>query len=113
VLEEPQVVIIETINSLLVNATPEQHVQIATIIGYVDNEVEVDVHPYTVYPLENQDPENLATVLNQLIQETVTSTQQSRDAKVKPAQQTTTTQRRTEEDIIIIPDKNTFSLIVY
>jgi type II secretory pathway component GspD/PulD (secretin) len=69
-LEEPQVVIIETINSLLVNATPEQHVQIATIIGYVDNEVEVDVHPYTVYPLENQDPENLATVLNQLIQET-------------------------------------------
>jgi type II secretory pathway component GspD/PulD (secretin) len=114
-LEEPQVVIIETINALLVNATPEQHVQIATIIGYVDNEAEVGVHPYIVYPLENQDPENLATVLNQLIQETVTATaRQGRDAKVQPAQQAaTTTQKRTEEDIIIIPDKNTFSLIVY
>jgi type II secretory pathway component GspD/PulD (secretin) len=113
-LEEPQVVIIETINSLLVNATPEQHVRIATIIGYVDNEAEVDVHPYTVYPLENQDPENLATVLNQLIQETITATaRQDKDAKVRPTTTTTTTQRRPEEDIIIIPDKNTFSLIVY
>ena len=106
-------VILETINALLVNATPEQHIQIATIIGFVDNEAEVGVHPYIVYPLENQDPENLATVLNQLIQETVTAAQDDKDAKVRPTTTTTTTQRRTEEDIVIIPDKNTFSLIVY
>ncbi|HUT28479.1 MAG TPA: secretin N-terminal domain-containing protein [Sedimentisphaerales bacterium] len=113
-LEEPQVVIIEPINALLVNATPEQHLQIAMIIGYVDSEAETSVIPYVVYPLENQDPESLATVLNQLIQETVTATaRQDKDAKTVPPAATATTQRRTEEDIVIIPDKNTFSLIVY
>jgi type II secretory pathway component GspD/PulD (secretin) len=111
-LEEPQVVIIETINALLVNATPEQHVQIATIIGYVDSEAETSVIPYVVYPLENQDPEQLATVLNQLVQETVTTARQDKDAKTVPPA-ATTAQRRTGEDILIIADKNTFSLIVY
>ena len=105
-------VIIETINALLVNATPEQHIQVAIIIGYVDSEAETDVFPYVIYRLENQDPEELATVLNQLIQETVTAAGRT-DADAKVTQPTTTTQKRTEEDIIIIPDKNTFSLIVY
>jgi type II secretory pathway component GspD/PulD (secretin) len=103
--EEPQVVILETINSLLVNATDEQHIRIATVIGYVDSEQEARDIPYLVYPLENQDPETLATVLNQLIQESVT--REEKDAKI------VTTQKRTEEDIIIIPDATTYSLIVY
>ncbi|MCX5635799.1 MAG: hypothetical protein NTW55_08180 [Planctomycetota bacterium] len=68
--EEPQVVIIEATNSLLVNATPEQHAQIAMIIGYVDSEQLQTAIDYRVYPLENQDPEKLATVLTKLIQET-------------------------------------------
>jgi len=108
-MEEPQVIIIETINSLLVNATPEQHIQVATIIGYVDNEAVQATIPYLVYPLENQDPEALAEILNQLIEET--TTKEDKEAKI---QRTTTTKRRTEEEeITIIPDKNTFSLIVY
>jgi type II secretory pathway component GspD/PulD (secretin) len=104
-VEEPQVIIIESINSLLVNATAEQHAQIAIIIGHVDNEAEVGTIPYVIYQLENQSPEELAAVLNQLIQET--TTRQEKDAKI------ITTTKKLEEDIIIIPDPKTYSLIVY
>jgi type II secretory pathway component GspD/PulD (secretin) len=105
-VEEPQVVIIEPINSLLVNATPQQHVQISMIIGYVDSPTPETEIPYVVYPLENQAPEDLAGVLTQLIQETTSA--QDKEGKI-----VTTTKKRREEDIVIIPDKNTFSLIVY
>ncbi|MHC4891069.1 MAG: secretin N-terminal domain-containing protein, partial [Planctomycetota bacterium] len=105
-VEEPQVVIIESTNSLLVNATDEQHTQVAMIIGYVDSEQEERAIPYVVYPLENQDPEELGEVLMKLIEKTVTT--QDKDAKIVK-----TTVRKTEEEITIIPDKNTFSIIVY
>jgi len=104
--EEPQVVTIESTNSLLVNATAEQHLRIATIIGYVDNEPEQATINYVVYPLENQDPEDLAKVLNDLISQTIERT----DAAGKIERTTT---RTTEEDITILADKNTFSIIVY
>jgi len=105
-LEEPQVVIIESTNSLLVNATAEQHARIAMIIGYVDSETEAASIPYVVYQLENQDPEDLAGVLNQLIQETVT-TKGAKGAKIeRPV-------KKMEEDITIIADPKTYSLIVY
>lgn len=106
-VEEPQVVIIESTNSLLVNATAEQHAQIAMIIGFVDAEPEEASINYVVYPLENQDPGELADILNQLIQETV----EQRDPSGKVVRTETT--KKTEEDITIIADKNTFSLIVY
>ncbi len=105
--EEPQVVIIEATNSLLVNATPEQHAQIAMIIGYVDSEQLQAAIDYRVYPLENQDPEKLAAVLTKLIQET-TETKDEKGAKIQ-----TTTVKKTDEDIIIVPDPKTYSLIVY
>ncbi|MHC4337060.1 MAG: secretin N-terminal domain-containing protein [Planctomycetota bacterium] len=105
-VEEPQVVIIEATNSLLVNATPEQHAQIQLIIGYVDSETAVTTIPYMVYPLENQDPVELADVLMQLVRETVTG----KDAKGAKIEKTT---KRLEEDIYIIPDAKTYSLIVY
>lgn len=105
--EEPQVIVIESTNSLLVNATAEQHLRIATIIGYVDSEPEQASTNYAVYPLENQDPEEMAKVLNQLIQETV----ESKDPTGKVVGTTVT--KKTEETITIIPDKNTFSIIVY
>jgi general secretion pathway protein D len=108
-VEEPQVVIIEPTNSLLVNATAEQHVRIAMIIGYVDSSQEETANPYVVYPLENQDPEELAGVLEKLIQETITE-QSGADSKVV---RTTTTRRKIEEDIFIVPDPKTYSLIVY
>jgi len=104
--EEPQVVIVEPTNSLLVNATAEQHLQIAVIIGYVDSVPEAAAIPYVVYPLENQDPEDLYSVLDRLIRETVTQTGE-KGAKI------VTTTKKLEEDIIIIPDPKTYSLIVY
>ena len=106
--EEPQVVIIEPTNSLLVNATAEQHVQIATIIGYIDNSQEESANPYVIYPLENQDPEELAGVLEKLISETITE-QGAADSKVVR----TTTKRKIEEDIFIVADQKSYSLIVY
>ena len=106
--EEPQVVIIEPTNSLLVNATAEQHVQIAMIIGYVDSTQEEAANPYVIYPLENQDPEELAGVLEKLIQETITE-QGGADSKVPR----TTIRKKIEEDIFIVPDPKSYSLIVY
>jgi len=103
---QPQVVIIEATNSLLVNATEEQHVQVATIIGYIDVEPGESSINYVVYPLEAQEPEELAEILNQLISET----QKQTDAAGKVVQTTTT--KKDDEDITIIPDKSTFSLIV-
>jgi general secretion pathway protein D len=105
--EEPQIIVIENTNSLLVNATAEQHTQITTIIAYIDNEPKQASTNYVVYPLESQDPEELAKVLNQLIQETV----EQKDASGKIVGTSVT--RKTEEDITIIPDKNTFSIICY
>jgi len=102
-VEEPQVVVIEMTNSLLVNATPEQHAQIQQILTYVDSRTKEEEIPYKIYQLENQDPEELATTLNQLIQETI----KDKEGKIQQVV------KKTEEEITIIPDKNTFSLIVY
>ena len=99
-------VIIEGRNSLLVNATPEQHAQIAMIIGYVDVKPEETAIPYEVYPLENRDPEKLAQVILELIQETIT--EQAQDDKTPR-----TSTRKKIEEISIVPDPNTYSLIVY
>jgi type II secretory pathway component GspD/PulD (secretin) len=102
-LEGPQVVVIEMTNSLLINATAEQHVRIEKILQYVDSLPEEEEIPYKVYPLENQSPEDLGTILNQLIQETI----RDQEGKIQSVVQ------KTEEEIIIIPDESTFSLIVY
>jgi type II secretory pathway component GspD/PulD (secretin) len=101
--EEPQVVIIESTNSLLVNATAEQHTRIATIISYVDSVTLTQAIPYVIYGLENQDPVKLAEVLQKLIQETI----KDKEGKVEQ------TIKKTEEEITIVPDENTFSIIVY
>lgn len=105
-VEEPQVVVIEATNSLLVNATAEQHIRIATIIGYVDSETEEASIPYVVYPLQNQDPDELAGVLTKLIQETVEKTDKA--GKIER-----TTIKKIEEQITIVPEPKTYSLIVY
>ncbi|MHC4804697.1 MAG: hypothetical protein ACYTBX_00345 [Planctomycetota bacterium] len=104
-VEEPQVVVVQATNSLLVSATDEQHIRIAEVLGYVDSEPETI--NYKVYPLENQDPNHLAGVLEKLIVKT--TTQEDKDAKIV----TTTTEKRLEEEIIIIPEPKTYSLIVY
>ena len=100
---EPLVVIIEPTNSLLVNATAEQHAQIGTILKYVDAKTETGTIPYVIYPLENQKPEDLATILEKLIQETF----KDKEGKVEQVI------KKTDEEIVIVPDENTFSIIVY
>ena len=102
-LEEPQVIVVEATNSLLVNATEEQHVQISEILSYVDSDTEANAIPYVIYPLENQDPEDLAAILDRLIQETI------RDAEGKIEQ----VLKKTDDDIVIVPDDKTFSIIAY
>ncbi|MDI6448421.1 secretin N-terminal domain-containing protein [Anaerobaca lacustris] len=103
---EPQVVVVESTNSLLVNATAEQHARIETIISFVDSETCEDEIPYRIYPLENSSPGHLAQVFQSLIQET--TEYQDPEGKI----QTSVTKRR-EQEITIVPDPNTYSLIVY
>jgi general secretion pathway protein D len=105
---EPQVVIIESTNSLLINGTAEQHAQIALIIGYVDSETQRASIPYVVYPLENQDPTELAQILNQLINETIETRQDDQGKIIQ-----TNIQSRLEDEVVVIPDAATYSLIVY
>jgi general secretion pathway protein D len=101
--EAMQVVVIESTNSLLVNASSEQHAMVATIIAYVDSESIQQMIPYVVYPLQNQPPDHVAEVLQKLVQEVV----RDKEGKIEKVV------KKTEEDIIIVPDPNTFSLIVY
>ncbi|MGD0596044.1 MAG: secretin N-terminal domain-containing protein [Sedimentisphaerales bacterium] len=100
---EMQVVVIESTNSLMVNASPEQHALIATIISYVDSESEQKAIPYKVYPLQNQAPDHIAEVLKKLIEDVV----RDKEGKIEKVV------KKTEENIIVVPDANTFSLIVY
>jgi len=102
--EEPQVVVVEQTNSLLVNATSEQHEKVVRILGYLDNEMLDSDIPVQLYPLENQSPEHLAQILEKLIQETF----EDKEGKIE-----TIAKRPDEEMPIIVPEPNTFSLIVY
>lgn len=102
-LDQPQIVKLESTNSLLVNATPEQHIQISRVISYIDREPVQAAIPYRIYRLENQEPEKLAEVLNNLIEKTV----KDKEGKIQ------STVKYTEDNIAIVPDKGTFSLIVY
>jgi general secretion pathway protein D len=104
-VEEPQVVVVESRNALLVNATAEQHAKITRIIEYVDSETDAGEIPYKIYQLENSSPQHLADVLESLIQETVE--QQREGGKIEK----TVVSR--DEKIKIVPDPNTYSLIVY
>jgi type II secretory pathway component GspD/PulD (secretin) len=101
--EEMQVVVIESTNSLMVNASPEQHALVATIISYVDSESEQKSIPYKVYPLQNQSPDHIAEVLKKLLEDVI----KDKDSKIEKVV------KKTEENIIVVPDPNTFSLIVY
>jgi general secretion pathway protein D len=105
-LERPQVVVTESTNSLLVNATAEQHARIATIIGYVDSRTPEEEIPYRIYPLENSSPQHVAELLGKLIEQTA----EDRQGKIEKVAEAPT---KTEDQITIVPDPNTFSLIVY
>ena len=109
--EEPQISVLEATNSLLINALPAQHAIIALVIAHVDRELEEAQLPYVIYPLENQDPTELAEVLIKLIEKTTRAkTASAKDAKVQIRPTTTT---KLQEEITIVPDVKSYSLIVY
>lgn len=105
-VEEPQVVVIEQTNALLVNATPEQHERIETIKNYIDSQVEQAEIPYKVYQLKNQSPEHLREILLPLVEETIETVRDDQD-KIQE------TRKKQEDPITIVADPNTFSLVVY
>ena len=101
-IEEPQIAVLESTNSLLVNATPEQHARLVMVIAFVDRQPSEVAIPYVVYPLEFQKPSELKTSLSELIEKSL------KDDKGKV---TSTVSRG--EDIAIVADDKAFSLIVY
>ena len=104
-VEEPQVIVVEATNALLVNATAEQHAKISHIIEFVDSETLTNEIPYKLYPLKSSSPKHMAEVLQSLIQETVE--QQKEGGKIEKMV------INKDEKIKIVPDPNTCSLIVY
>jgi len=102
IMQKPQVLVNETTNSLLVNATADQHVRIATIIKHVDRKMPEEEISYKIYPLENSSPAHVADLMERLIQKT----KEDKEAK-------TETVIEKKEQITIVPDPNTFSLVVY
>lgn len=101
--EEAKVVVLEVTNQLLVRATKEQHAQIGEFLGYIDVEHKnVCNIPYKIYPLENSSPEHVADLLERLVHKTI----KDKEGKVQEI-------TGNEDQIIIVPDPNTFSLVVH
>ncbi|MBN2588653.1 MAG: hypothetical protein JXA96_02235 [Sedimentisphaerales bacterium] len=98
--EEPLAVLIASTNSLLINATPEQHTRIAAVINLVDKAREEI--PFQIYQLKNTDPEHILRILEPLIEETVRGPEDKIESVI-PKQ---------DEQITIVADPNTSSLIV-
>ena len=112
--EEPQISVLATTNSLLINALPAQHAIIALVIAHVDRELEEATLPYVIYPLENQDPQELADVLAKLIEKTTrVKAAASKDAKVQARPTASTTPSKLQEEITIVADVKSYSIIVY
>ncbi len=101
--EEPQVIVVEQANALLVNATPEQHDKISQILKYIDTQMMEDDIPVQIYPLENQSPEHLKEVITPLIEEAILD----KEGKIQEVK------KKQEDQVTVVADPNTFSLIVY
>jgi type II secretory pathway component GspD/PulD (secretin) len=101
--DKPQVVVSESTNSLLVKATVEQHERLANIIKYIDRKAPAEELSYQIYPLENSSPKHISDMLERLIGETIDDDKDGKIEKVATPR----------EQITIVPDANTFSLVVY
>ena len=102
-VDEPMIAVLELTNSLLVNATAEQHAMVQMVIAYVDRKPDETSVPFVVYHLESQKPEELAPILNELVQKTI----QDKQGKV------TSATPRLEDDVVIVPDEKTRAIVVY
>ncbi len=105
----PRVVVVEAINSLLIHANPQQHEEIAEILAYVDAKPDETATPYVVYRLENQEPEKLAGILDQVLNKRKKPSKGAAGSKV----QTTAKPKEDDETIEIVPDESTRSLIIF
>lgn len=117
-VDEPQVAVLETTNSLLINATSKQHASIAMVIAHVDRELSETSTPYVIYPLENQDPVELKPILDELVDATIAAQTDTKSAGTSAAAAKTVTapktSSRSEDDrITIVADPKTYSLVVY
>ena len=117
---EPMIAVLESANSLLINATADQHMQIAMIIAHVDRELTDSSNPYVIYPLENQDPIELKPILDELVNATIQATTQGKSSvpgtppTAKIVSQPKNSGMRDEDEITtIVSDPATYSLIVY
>ena len=102
-VDAPQVVVIEATNAVLVNATAEQHKRISEILKYVDSETLDSAMPFEIYPLENQSPGRMAEIIDKLVQEKI----KDKDNKIEQVV------KKIEDEITIVPDPNTYSLVVH
>ncbi|MBE0534900.1 MAG: hypothetical protein IH624_04460 [Phycisphaerae bacterium] len=113
---QPQIAVLESTNSLLVYATPKQHETINLVVTHVDRELTSTSTPYVVYALENQDPEELAATLNEIVQATLKDTAKSPDSKIQTAASTggaIIPPKREKNEVQIVADPKTYSIIVY
>ena len=99
--QKPEVVVNETTNTLFINATAEHHEQISMIIEYIESKMPEEELSYKIYPLENSSPKHVAGLLGRLVQEAVNN-----EGKIENP-------IKSQEKITIVPDPNTFSLIVH
>ena len=125
VADYPQIAVLEATNSLLVSATPRQHAAIALIISHVDRELDQVSTPFVVYALENQDPEELAGTLGELVNAQIRAqaaqaggaaaggAAAARDPRIQTRTTPGAGRRSDDFDITIVPDKATYSLVVY
>ncbi len=98
----PQVVISESTNGLMIKATEEEHKQIADIIKFIDRKTPEEELSVQIYPVENSSPEHISDMLEQLLMETKADP----EGKVEKIP-------KTPEQITVVPDPNTYSLIVH
>ena len=108
--EAPQVVAMETRNTLFINANQEQHAQIKATLALLDQEPKEDAVPVQVYKLRNvslqrgsdEGGSDIVETLNNIISKVVKDDQgktQSRESK--------------KEGLEIVEDKGTNSIVVY
>ncbi|MHC4165801.1 MAG: secretin N-terminal domain-containing protein [Planctomycetota bacterium] len=104
--DRAQVVVVEESNALFVTATITQHEHLSKIIEYVDRKIPAEELSYRIYPIENSSPEHISDMLEQLIGKTTIDGKDGNEGKIV---------RDTEpqENITIVPDPNTFSLLVH
>ena len=118
--DEPQIAVLETTNSLLVNATARQHASIEMVKAFVDVLPDTDSTPYVVYQLGNQDPIELKKELDVLVDATIAASTDSAPsksgssstAKIINTRKSSGT-KAADERITIVADEETRSLVVY